>query len=391
MRAYQAILNEARLMASSPERVFDYFKERASTPDLDIFKLETDYNLEVELLSRDEPLINMALARYALYSDVATKLFKRFYSVGDRDSIAVTLGVLSNQVVSVFHYSNADFPQYLFDSKEKLSEWINKAKDYEIDALFKNPNLGGGFLSQFLKGNECWQQLSDDRQLDIVISLSKNPRLAAHYVWPADPPGNQDYIRVFNAAWELANSAPRTFFWALRLSELYEQMLKSGTRANITISHPRWYPNKEDVDFAEFMKEEAESNLHGQLSAFQKLRKTLIGSQGISIQTILGSKGVHKKCKFLESDDLATRCAVYSYGDLNSEQLHDAFKRDAALAFHQMLDNPLLWFAPTTKQTMHDISRCQEVKEKHGLLWAGRYDNKEKEMDKRYPNRVAEI
>ena len=72
MRSYQTIIHEAELLASPPTVVVDLLRNRSAKTQDYLMDKET----EAALARRDEPLINLALARYACYGETLRPLFE---------------------------------------------------------------------------------------------------------------------------------------------------------------------------------------------------------------------------------------------------------------------------------------------------------------------------
>lgn len=78
-RGHMELMLEAELMASSPEAVAAWLKARAEVPEerrREAWR-GSDEELELALLSRREPLIDLALARFGGYEEPQRELFWR--------------------------------------------------------------------------------------------------------------------------------------------------------------------------------------------------------------------------------------------------------------------------------------------------------------------------
>lgn len=63
MRSYKAVILEAELLASPPEAVADFLKQRAERLKGERFNDDVDERFEAALRERDDPLISLALAK----------------------------------------------------------------------------------------------------------------------------------------------------------------------------------------------------------------------------------------------------------------------------------------------------------------------------------------
>ena len=74
MRGYKSIIQEAELLAMSPEAVAEFLKTRAkqSMDELD----PVDEEAEDALRSRSNPLIDLALAQYVRFMETVQPMFQ---------------------------------------------------------------------------------------------------------------------------------------------------------------------------------------------------------------------------------------------------------------------------------------------------------------------------
>ena len=80
MRSSKCIVNQAKLISSTPDQIIAFLKEQASIPSdikdcVRATDVETDEELEDALLQLDQPLVNLALARYGFSTKVRAELF----------------------------------------------------------------------------------------------------------------------------------------------------------------------------------------------------------------------------------------------------------------------------------------------------------------------------
>jgi len=180
MRANQAIIHEAELLASSPERVYQWLEARYTNKKLAGYKYNAkkeqvgyayyaDEELEIALLNNASRLVKLALARYCFYSETARKLWNEPKEELTIDSFNSTLRlcILSNQALNTtgLWHGEGFLIEGLFGSKEKLVQWLTDSSDSELIALFENPNIDDKFLSNYLQGDECWQALDEKRYI----------------------------------------------------------------------------------------------------------------------------------------------------------------------------------------------------------------------------------
>lgn len=374
MRAYEEIIREAELTASSAETVCAYLKERAGRLAAERIKDEGDEQTEMALLGRGCALIDIALAKYCRFSKTAQTLFFR-----EPENKALRLAVLSNRVGGRALFGN--FVQNIFDhDEERLSAYLAGASDDELYALFQNPRLGDSFLRDFLEGDACWQAMSEEKRLVAVGALQRNERMKTSYDdIVMDGYSEYSYGAVFDAAWKLAETAPTTPIWANTLHWLYDGMLTDAfsIKAPLELA-ARWQAPDEEA-----VKQEAESVAMGFLSGYQGVRKGLA-------QLALDKRSI-KPQALLESVDCAFRSAAYARADMTAEQIEKAYELDGELAFQQMIYNRSLWRRAEKRQALHDVAWSVVRNDKHSDMMAANIFNDIKEsMAKEHPGWFSE-
>ena len=319
MRDYKNIIKEAELLASSPEAVVTYLKERSSQ--------DGDDALEQALLGLNHPLIDLALAQYGRSIDVLKSLFHR-------GQLALRVAVLANQAVARWAYN---WPVDLFENatgredKDLIKAYLADASDEELCALFQNPKLNDRFLYDFLGGNELWIALSEEKKTLIVgLALCRNERMRARDDF------NDDYLYnpVFHAAWELAKTVPVTRQWAGALNNLYidGKLIPISSMKNPLEVATRWQSQNQDNGLSD--------SLCSYLWVRTGLARLALANGETDINTLL------------ESEDLAFRAAAYSYADLTSEQITQAYERDGEFAFDALVKNKYLWKHDETRKAL---------------------------------------
>ncbi|MFJ1260957.1 hypothetical protein [Cupriavidus sp. CuC1] len=202
MRSVETFLLEAELLASPPQAVYDWLKERGAKVNRVFDDHGGDEELEEALLARADPLIDLGLARFCVHGSIAKRLFSR--ALGNKNELnharALRLAALSNQVLGKSNLFG--FPDALFKNEE-LYRWLE-------------------FLRDLLEGNEPWQALSEDGRLASIFALSNNERVRRPYDDTyLDGWDEYMYHGVSTAAWKLAEKVPTTPVRAMSLARLY--------------------------------------------------------------------------------------------------------------------------------------------------------------------------
>ena len=104
----ERLTRKARLEISSPEQVFRELRTYGQRIVVD--RSSYDEQLEMTLIERGEPLIDLALACYAANKEVVSGIYKRATAATDNSTEArqrkgLRIGCLSNQSVSAAQFS----------------------------------------------------------------------------------------------------------------------------------------------------------------------------------------------------------------------------------------------------------------------------------------------
>lgn len=371
MRGYKTLIQQAELMAMSPEAVAEFLKRRAGQSKDEARDDPVDEEAEKALRRRADPLIDLALARYGRHMEVVSELFQSASS-----GTPVRLACLSNTALG--HEIFRPFPVGLLGRDTgPMAEWLTTASDDELSALFENPMLSDSFLRDLLERAKGWECIDDDRLCRFVSVLHRNPRMRT--------PRDDDYMdgwaeysygSVFNAAWKLAETAPVNEGWAFSLGWLYEQLQPDA----FSIKEPlalaaRWHIAPGD---AEANERQAKDHEIGYLGTMERVRKGLA--------RLALSKDSKLLAELLASDDLAFRAAAYSAGRLNADQLRAGYEKDGELVLTEAIRNMHLWRTQATRQALHDVAWGVVRNDKHSdLMGANQFNWMEKDVRKKHP------
>jgi len=331
MRGYKSIIQEAELLAMSPEAVAEFLKKRAKQSVDELDHDPVDEEAEEALRGRSNPLIDLALARYARFLETLRPIFQSSQPCG-----ALRLAVLSNTALAESVFS--PFPAGLFgkrkqEGREQAAAWLAEAPREELQALFENPRINDDFLSDLLKRSKPWDAVPDDCLVTIVAILGRNERMWALGEDFIDGFAHTRYQAVFNSAWKLAESVEPSERWAKALSYLYDRLEPYAFSIEEALGLVnRWRPEPSNAKVAE---EEAKTNARGSLSDYQGVRKGLAKLALRRNSSLLPG--------LLASDDPGLRAAAYADGHLSPEQLLAAYEREGKLVFDQAVRNRNLW------------------------------------------------
>jgi hypothetical protein len=330
MRGYKSIIQEAELLAMSPEAVAEFLKKRAKQSVDELDQDPVDEEAEVALRGRSNPLIDLALARYSRCMETLRPIFQSSQSCS-----AVRLAVLSNGTrwPAYTHFPVELFRERTRDAREQTAAWLAEAPNEELCALFENPWIDADFLSDILERSKPWDALSDERLMFIITILGHNERMWTPREDFVDGSESARYNAVFDSAWKLAESVEPSDRWARSLSYLYDRLEPHAFSIKEPLSLVnRWRPEPSN---SKLLEEEAKENMRGNLSDYQGVRRGLAKLALRSNPNLLP--------ELMASDDPGLRAAAYADGRLTPEQLLTASEREGRLVFDQAIRNRNLW------------------------------------------------
>ncbi len=372
MRGYKSIIQEAELLAMSPEAVAELLKKRAKQSIDEFDNDPVDEEAEEALRGRSIPLIDLSLARYARYIETLRPIFQSSQPCG-----ALRLAILSNTAQTENVYS--PFPAGLFgerkqEGQEQIAAWLAQAPREELQALFENPRINDDFLSGLLERSKPWDAVPDEVLLTIVAILGRNERMWTPREDFIDGFSHTKYHAVFNSAWKLAENVEPSERWARALYNLYDRLEPHA----FSIDEPlrladRWRPEPSNSKLAE---KEVKDNARGFLSDYQVVRR------GLAKLALRGNPSLLPR--LLASDDPSFRAAAYADGRLTPKQLLAAYEREGKLVFNQTVRNrnPWLWRTAAGREALGKVAQG-----KHSEDWSwSLYKNIWANMAKEHPD-----
>jgi hypothetical protein len=393
-RYFEYRLLEAQLIASSPEHVYSWFEQRSTWYEgsrAQPFTLHClgDEQLEHSLHSRNNLLIDLALARHGTSQELLRLLFAKgrgssqtlqhaeLHAEGIIDQREIIrFAVLSNRACQ-------DFPYFLFDcqgwsdKQESVRPFVETGQLEEMRALFSNPALSPDLLVSLYEKKAPFENLDEDRWLFLVQSTIRNERITkpshelefndGFYIYTDE----YEYNKPICAAWCLTKIAPTTERWA----ELLIKLLTPTPRPPISDKEfremlSRWVgPIVEGADTETGGAEEAASP--EVLDCFGSLRCLLAQQMG-EIERLKKSK------------DPALRCAFYRAGNVSAGQLRHLYLREPKLLLDYAVDNLNIWADATSRNTLEELCReCDEREQK--LHYAIVFGAKKRKFETEYP------
>lgn len=334
-RYNEPILSEARLMSSPPHVVYDWLERRASTVTYD---RTGDEKLEMALLARGDPLIDLGLARFGHHLRAVASLFARTDQMSGHRHLR--LAVLSNAIVG---RGRLFFPKDLAGAGTGYS-WLDGLTRNEVAALFANSGLPKDFFEDFMSGRGGWDRLDTEHQRaaigSYVASLIERTGGRASWGLRLD-----QCERAPSASWELAERVPVTDAWAQLLSIFFEGIHTYGYGLDDPLSiAQRWYR-----DFVDPHVEHDRKQGYRTLDDFQRVRKELA--------RLAAEKSKDEARRLLEHKDVPIRLGALQVARMSADEVRAAAKDLKSLAVRSMLRNyDGIWRDPDTREALREAT-----------------------------------
>jgi len=363
----EMLIAEEELLASSPERVYEWFNRLSNEKDYDHYSLRLDEILENKLLDRNDSLIDLAIARYGFYDDSVKRVFEKGLDVGSK---ALILSCLSNRSIGSRRYSFDHIPNCLFDDQEKMYAWLRVANNLEISTLFENETINDSIIESFLECGEVWNALDEDKQIAAFDGLYKNKRMSQEYDGYMD--GLSEYLhnRMFGLAWSLVDKVPVDLRYASRLVRLYEVIVDKRYDFDSVNKAKRWMVKEEETDRKKI-----------QLSYFEQLRFHIYKCD---VNEKINGKDTDD---LLKNEDIAYRCCIYQRFNLTIEQMNKAYEVDKLVSIYAMLENNRIW---KNEEKRNELSKlCWDADSRYNdnyLDCANSFKYKKERLEKKYPS-----
>jgi hypothetical protein len=374
------LIKEAELATASSDFVYSFYFEQSKL-DKDSQSDDVDEFTEQRLLNKNDEFIDLTLAQYCFFPETLATLFKKSK---ESSNIPLTLACISNASASRRRYSFLKVPESLFvkNREQELDAWFKTIKDEEIDALFRNPTVDDGFLSEFLEGKKFWSEITDEQKSTALVALCNNARIVTSYNSRImDGWAEYSYGRVPSAIWHLAERLPVEGEWAITLRALLEKVVGGCHEMDMLAVAKRWNIVEEN---------EKPEKKKQYLNAFETVRYALYKSSG-TIKESYGKDRAEVGKQYLENDDIAFRAAVYSQLSLGPDEIKYAYEKDALVAFEYIIRNLHVWKNESSRQALHDICWDADGRYNNNYLdCANHFNWKKDELEKEHPEWFVE-
>lgn len=322
MKNTEARIQEARLIFARPEEV---------TSELERYFLEVkegvgnncDEELERSLLARGDPLINLALARYASKEDVLAALYQKSHTtpanrLEKRYLLGLRVACLSNEAK---HGLLPKFPEGILDDAE-FKRLITEGDSDDVGALFSNPTIDSSILRDLYANEGIFVSLPDQRRRGLVYMSANNPRLTANEDNEFGP--DMGYRGIHKAIITMLATAPATEDWRHALRGFLDKLDPGDIGwpdTPITPILERWARVPDSTNM--FLKDGHYTDLTAR-EEFLCLVAAMYGRHWSSEGKTLSVLGA------ADSSELELRCAYYGCASLTEMEMQAGFARDGS-------------------------------------------------------------
>lgn len=322
MDRHQKRIEAAYLVECSTQAAYDWLYEHRRPEDEGQNLLDDVPGvLEYLLVRRNDPLIDLGIARFGQ----STTAIKRVF---DRGNLGVRCAALSNPVVGPEGFIGTAWLDI-----ETLQELVKTGSNAELEALATNPFLDESAIENLLEKKEEFAELSESRYLRMLVWLGKNPRMAQSYDRNIlDGFAEYSHGRVFTLAWELARTMDATPYNAAVINELLQKT-----------HHPVGFKNPEEVAARWRIEKECKNGDHPIEGSF-------------FLRNLLADL-IEANDDLLNSDDLALRESFYRRFSVREYKDWPKFiEKDGKHAFDAIVENDGLWQSKDTREELRDLA-----------------------------------
>ena len=326
----ERLTQKARLQIANPEAVYRELQQISQkTPSELRFR---DDKVELALLERNEPLINLALACYGTNEDV----FKAPYNFAVETPLdaadaayrrGLRIGCLSNSSLRPARIL-MHFPKNLIGEAE-IHHLLTNGEHAEIEALLCNPSLSTKILEELYEHTGACATIPDERWCQLVHVSRKNERIGIEKDRHDSP--DMDHYRIHKALFRLLEIAPLEAYWLRVLYGLLDELNFRQVASPESIDNvlARW-AQLDDRGIRDNPMEGYFTSLSLE-DEFRCLVASLYG------RTYSGGKSSVSGSP--TDTDIARRCAYYGNANLTAKEIQAGYKRDKEVFVFAAINN----------------------------------------------------
>ncbi len=322
----ERLTRKARLLALSPEEVFEELKKMSAKTTAKRWSLNSGDEYEISLINRNERLINLGLAAYGTNKNVLQALYKHGLEPAEDASDAsykegLRIGCLSNITAPATNLF-LRFPDEIIGPDE-TRRIVNNASDDEITALIQNPRVSENLLEALYKREGPFTDTPEEQWRKLIYMSASNARIATEYEYDNSP--DMGHYGIHKSIFELLEAAPVDYHWLRTLYHLLDHLDFQQVHVPERIDHVlgRWaqLPISKEKDS---LQEGYFTNLNIR-DEFRCLIAALYGRGFAKNKIVLyGDR---------DADDIALRCAYYAKGNLTPKDMEAGHEKTAG-RFH---------------------------------------------------------
>ena len=203
---------EARLLASSPEAVFEELKTLSLKTRAQ--PLNSGDKYEISLINRNERLINLGLAAYGTNKEVLKALYKH--------GLEPAQGRLSTSTVREAHFMFR-FPDEIIGAEE-TRRVLTEANGNEVAALIQNPKVSDELLEALYKRQGVFADKLEERRRQLIWMSASNARLVTKQEYHDAP--DMGHYGIHKSIFGLLETTPVKYNWLRLLYHLLDQLVR---------------------------------------------------------------------------------------------------------------------------------------------------------------------
>jgi hypothetical protein len=342
-----------RLKNSSPESVFNWLRENRPVNKSDFSSLSGPdrEEIEKELLSLKQPLIDLGLAFYGYEAETGLELFKQ-------DNRTIKKAVLAGTTVG----------------RGLTTSWVEDngvlkqlVKDFDKDLLaayISNKNIKDDVLVNLFEKSEYFNSLSEEKWITLIWLSTSNKRLSEPYddSW-MDGASEYLYNKVFTSAWHLFETLPVNKKSAAMLSQLGEQLVANKPHDIDVMAVLQRWKNDEASE---------EKSLSDSFLWCRYHLAKLFPDYGSEFKALV------------DSGDLALRQSYYTrFRPDKPEDIRKYYDKDGEEFLFFAVENERLYFSEETRKALHDC--CWDNKDSD-LLYPNLFNSRSDYFKKKHPD-----
>ena len=359
MKNHEKRIEATYLSYCSPQAAYEWLYERRILDHYG-YCASFDKALEYILLKRNEPLIDLGIAKYGHSDRGIQTVFKR----GD---VGMKCAALGNPHVGYVKGCNGNG---LGVSEQRLERRaIRYGTNAEQEALIKNPNLGENVIEDLLKRKGLFDNASDNVYIQYLKWLGQNPRMKLTYALTGQEIHQHDMFAecrhdgIIHLAWKLAETLPATQNFAMAL---YNLLLGTYEITNIYKDYPslieRWR-----------IEDGAESGEPSNYPSYYL--RSRIADQAKPNDKLLNSRD------FAERESFYRRFSPYDY-----KKWPSFIQEDGEKAFDSIVLNDNLWRSGEHRKKLEEIAFENLPDSVRAIHRMGSFKSIEKDRRARHPN-----